>query len=946
MFLRPKALLVFSLLITLLSACGGNDNRGRGDETIADLKLTSITLNNGEISPVFDPTRTGPYSIDVAADVSEIEISAVIGDLPENKSILVFTRSASVGEITNISEVLSGEAASIPLTFGENIIFVKVISSEDRQSLEYILVVHREGGESRLVNIDLLSIDGAVTAFQFGSSFDDTFGADIVEFIGSVPFDVCTLGVRAFTRESHATMSINGRVAIHAVTTAVDLVFGENVIEVVVVSEDETATSTYTYRVTRDEPTETQLDDISYLESLVLSEGILVGAWDTPSTTGEGFACGVRDYVATVSLDVSTVELTLVPEESLVPIAIARRFDIENDGIFEGTEELALSDDGRANLNLVIGRNRFVVTVRPDETSFETYELEIDRTSTNLIIVSNGEELQDAMLNAEPSQHIFLTAGLYSAPAVEAESGLDGAHFYSDRSGAEDAGIVLRGSSGVNLTGDSLTTGSVLQLSGDYWTVAGLTLSGAKTGLILDSANNNSFVDILVQGVGGRGVEVRNDSNENAFRRLVVRETGQDETEVDVQAEAVVVGSDGSDWLDAPTPGAFSELNDGNVFNNVILGGDIAGNLFDVKEGSTNTLVQFGLFNSSDIESGDAVSAPLSLRGNSVDVRFNSFVHSTDNNIDSLIHVATAPDAWQVDNWGEGIRIFDNRISSPLLANLEMITASSDATVLSANNYSEDLSGELVSSDPQVDNSFTRPTYQVQSVEDEALCWTESRAVDVGLIETQDIVVLDACSNDDSQSWELNLVGNSEVQIFRAGTDRKITPRTNLGQNDLVLEGEDNALSPDDALTYRWNVVFFGKDEIQFLNRTRRTFAITNGQNNIYELGVGVRGILVNPNETQEPYRVSFVQEVIADVPQFEMTQLIVDDIAQYQALNMADELVSAPADNADPELTLQLDASGELIPYLVEVLDGDNNLIPVLIRNVFNTQKYRLIER
>jgi len=66
--------------------------------------------------------------------------------------------------------------------------------------------------------------------------------------------------------------------------------------------------------------------------------------------------------------------------------------------------------------------------------------------------------------------------------------------------------------------------------------------------------------------------------------------------------------------------------------------------------------------------------------------------------------------------------------------------------------------------------------------------------------------------------------------------------------------------------------------------------------------------------------------------PVFETQQVVVNGVPQFQAQDANGNIVGAPAENTDPNLTLLTDADGNPVPLLEQVLDANGQPIPVLV--------------
>ncbi|WP_165871423.1 chondroitinase-B domain-containing protein [Flaviaesturariibacter flavus] len=215
--------------------------------------------------------------------------------------------------------------------------------------------------------------------------------------------------------------------------------------------------------------------------------------------------------------------------------------------------------------------------------------------------VRTSNELKDALLNAQPGDDIVLADGVYSGGFVVA----------ADRAGTAANPVTLRGSRAAILDGGSTSTGYVLHLQADYWTVRGITLRNGLKGIMADGIHDSEIDSVRVDGIGEEGIHLRRHSSRNLIRRCTIVNTG---IETPDYGEGVYIGSAKSNW---PTyTNGDPDRSDSNQVLDNIIGPGVAAECVDIKEGTTGGLVRGNRFNSDGISGANAADSWIDVKGN------------------------------------------------------------------------------------------------------------------------------------------------------------------------------------------------------------------------------------------------------------------------------------------------------------------------------------------
>ena len=297
------------------------------DESTAG--LFNLSLSVGTISPQFDPNTT-VYSAEVSNAVSSI----------------TFRPESLVGELSvlkvNESIVASGSnSQSIPLDVGANVITILVTAPDGITSKTYKVTVTRMSNVSTLSALTLSS-----------GSLSPNFASNTMSYTASVANATSSISVKPTLTTTTATVRVNGALVISGSDgESIPLTVGSNTITVVGISQDGTATSTYTLTVTR-------ISNVSTLSSLTLSSG----------TLSPGFASSTTSYTASVANTTTaiTVRPTLTTTTATVRV--------------NGT--LVASDSDSQSIPLTVGSNTItVVGTAEDGTTTSTYTITVTRQS-------------------------------------------------------------------------------------------------------------------------------------------------------------------------------------------------------------------------------------------------------------------------------------------------------------------------------------------------------------------------------------------------------------------------------------------------------------------------------------------------------------------------------------------------------------------------------------
>ncbi|MFD4656792.1 right-handed parallel beta-helix repeat-containing protein [Kitasatospora sp. NPDC058444] len=222
-----------------------------------------------------------------------------------------------------------------------------------------------------------------------------------------------------------------------------------------------------------------------------------------------------------------------------------------------------------------------------------------------VVKVTTAKQLQSALAAAAPGQTIQLADGTYSG------------NFKATTAGTAAARITLTGTAKAVLTTPT-GGGYGLHLNGaSYWTVQGLTVTGAQKGIMADAANHVLLDGVTVHHTTMEGVHFRNSSAYGTLRDSRVHDTGLGG---DGMGEGVYVG----------TANTLADRSDHVRITGNTFGPNIGGENVDLKEGTTGGLVSGNTFDGDGLTGRNYDDSWVDVKGNDYVIENNTGRRTTD----------------------------------------------------------------------------------------------------------------------------------------------------------------------------------------------------------------------------------------------------------------------------------------------------------------------------
>lgn len=247
------------------------------------------------------------------------------------------------------------------------------------------------------------------------------------------------------------------------------------------------------------------------------------------------------------------------------------------------------------------------------------------------IQVNSSATFAAALANAKPGSVITLADGIYQGRQL-ATIPIGGKYytgsFILTKSGTPNNPIVIQGSRNAIIDGNGLggTYGFYL-INANYVHLKGFTVANAQKGIILDNSSNNLISGVEVKETGMEGIHLRSFSSNNTVSNNYIHHIGRDKKTGTINegyAEGVYIGTANSNW------GTYTDGKVDTSDNNKIIGNRIehtGGEGIDVKEGTSNGLIENNTFDNAGIAGGFADSW-IDIKGNNWTIRGNRGINA------------------------------------------------------------------------------------------------------------------------------------------------------------------------------------------------------------------------------------------------------------------------------------------------------------------------------
>lgn len=218
----------------------------------------------------------------------------------------------------------------------------------------------------------------------------------------------------------------------------------------------------------------------------------------------------------------------------------------------------------------------------------------------NTVSVSTAAELSAALAAAAPGQTIHMQDGLYVGK------------FVASASGTADAPITLAGSRAAVLSTGSIWSGYGLHVTGSHWRIAGLAVTEAAKGIVLEGSTHTVISNVDVGRIGSEAVHFRKNSSDGIVRDSDIHDVGLAQPGY---GEGVYVGSAKSNWATVMGSADVPDRSDRvQILNNRI--SRTAAEGVDAKEGTSGGVIRGNSFTDAGYSGSNSADSWADIKGN------------------------------------------------------------------------------------------------------------------------------------------------------------------------------------------------------------------------------------------------------------------------------------------------------------------------------------------
>lgn len=265
--------------------------------------------------------------------------------------------------------------------------------------------------------------------------------------------------------------------------------------------------------------------------------------------------------------------------------------------------------------------------------------------STNIVRVTNTDELKTALLNVKPNDEIILAEGEY----IYSGSTPKGYMFKGEADGTESEPIILRSENPENpsiISGININENYALSVTGDWWIIRDLKVTNASKGIILDNSNHTKLINCEVCNIGAEGIHFRDNSSYCLAENCFIHDTGLVSP---AYGEGIYIGSSKS------TNGYGYEC-DYNTIRGCSIGPNVAAEHIDVKEYTTGTIIENCIFDGTGMTGENYADSFVDIKGNDCILRYCTGYR---NGCEKINHAFSMGKI--VDGWGQNAYIYGNK---------------------------------------------------------------------------------------------------------------------------------------------------------------------------------------------------------------------------------------------------------------------------------------------
>lgn len=290
-----------------------------------------------------------------------------------------------------------------------------------------------------------------------------------------------------------------------------------------------------------------------------------------------------------------------------------------------------LCEDGKLNVFDLCSMKRILLSAAQD---------------TNIVRVTNTEELKAALDNAKAGDEIVVAEGEY----IYSGSSEKGYTFRSSANGTKEQPIIIRSENPEKpavISGSDVSGNYGFSILGDWWEIRNLKITNAQKGIILDNSNYTKIIGCEVYNIGTEGIHFRDNSSYCLAQDCYVHDTG---VVTPGYGEAIYVGSAKS------TTGYGFDCHY-NTIDGCRLGPNVTAEHVDVKEYTIGTVIENCVFDGTGMSGENYSKSFVNIKGNDCILRNNTGYRNGCDKIQRAFEQNNV-----VDGWGQNALVYGNKV--------------------------------------------------------------------------------------------------------------------------------------------------------------------------------------------------------------------------------------------------------------------------------------------
>ncbi len=332
--------------------------------------------------------------------------------------------------------------------------------------------------------------------------------------------------------------------------------------------------------------------------------------------------------------------------------------DINNDGVFNIADMVSLQ---KWILNDVDELQNWSAADLCSDNILDAFDMSMMRKlllapKTNIVRVTTSEELMAALADAKPGDEIVCASGEYICTT---STNVKGYQYHGAADGTEEAPIILRSEdpeSPAILSGSTIQKQYALAITGDWWVLENIKVTGSSIGIVLDNSNNTKILNCEVYNTGQEAIHIRDGSSYCLVENTYIHDTG---LKTPAYGEGIYIGS-------SYKATDYEHACDYNRISNCKIGPNVTAEHVDVKEYTTGTIIESCTFDGKGISGENYADSFVDLKGNDCILRYCTGYRNGETRVNRAFEMNKL-----VDGWGQNGYIYGNKVYMDTSVNSE-----------------------------------------------------------------------------------------------------------------------------------------------------------------------------------------------------------------------------------------------------------------------------------